>query len=91
MESIGSSWLFKALLHSTLVGILSQREMWEIIADLRPQGTVMRSEIVEVGPIPNHLHHQDDSRWSAFHITTCHGLRLECSSLLKVQVVSCLV
>ncbi|CAK9218350.1 unnamed protein product [Sphagnum jensenii] len=54
--------------------------------DLRPQGTIMRSEIVEVGPIPNHLHHQDDSRWSAFHITTCHGLRLECTSLLKVQV-----
>lgn len=54
--------------------------------DLRPQGTIMRSEIVEVGMIPNHLHHQGDTRWTAFHITTCHGLRLECSSLLKLQI-----
>lgn len=41
---------------------------------------------MEVGIIPNHLHHQGDTRWSAFHITTCHGLRLECSSLIKLQV-----
>ncbi|XP_073391938.1 uncharacterized protein [Physcomitrium patens] len=54
--------------------------------DLRPQGTIMRSEIVDIGIIPNHLHHQGDTRWSAFHITTCHGLRLECSSLLKFQI-----
>ncbi|CAK9225426.1 unnamed protein product [Sphagnum troendelagicum] len=54
--------------------------------DLRPQGTILQSEIVEAGLIPNHLHHQDDPHWSAFHITTCHGLRLECSSLLKLQV-----
>ncbi|KAG0584333.1 hypothetical protein M758_3G203300 [Ceratodon purpureus] len=56
--------------------------------DLRPQGTIMRSEIVEVGMIPNHLHHQGDTRWSAFHITTCHGLRLECSSLVQLQIDS---
>ncbi|CAK9875817.1 unnamed protein product [Sphagnum jensenii] len=54
--------------------------------DLRPQGTILQSEIVEAGLIPNHLHHQDDPHWSAFHITTCHGLRLEFSSLLKLQV-----
>lgn len=46
----------------------------------------MRIEIVEVGTIPNHLHHLGDTRWTAFHITTCHGLRLECSSLFKLQV-----
>lgn len=41
---------------------------------------------MDVGIIPNKQHHQGDTRWSAFHITTCHGLRLECSSLLKLQV-----
>ena len=42
---------------------------------------------MDVGIIPNKQHHQGDTRWSAFHITTCHGLRLECSSLLKLQVL----
>ncbi|BBN04935.1 hypothetical protein Mp_3g08910 [Marchantia polymorpha subsp. ruderalis] len=56
--------------------------------DLRPQGTILLTEIVEAGPIPRKMHHKGDRRWSAFHITTVHGLRLECSSLLKVQVDS---
>ncbi|KAL2634950.1 hypothetical protein R1flu_006429 [Riccia fluitans] len=56
--------------------------------DLRPQGTILMNEIVEAGPIPRKMHHKGDRRWTAFHITTCHGLRLECSSTSRVQVDS---
>eukprot|EP00246_Nothoceros_aenigmaticus_P012980 TRINITY_DN4245_c0_g1_i1.p1 TRINITY_DN4245_c0_g1~~TRINITY_DN4245_c0_g1_i1.p1 ORF type:complete len:389 (+),score=38.15 TRINITY_DN4245_c0_g1_i1:118-1284(+) len=54
--------------------------------DLRPQGTVLISEIVEAGPIPQQKHHGGSTHWFAFQITTCHGLRLECSSQIKLQV-----
>lgn len=56
-------------------------------ADLRPQGAILLSEIIDIGPIPGHLHHQQDElEWFGFHITTCEGLRLECSTPLKLQM-----
>ncbi|CAM6126686.1 unnamed protein product [Calypogeia fissa] len=56
--------------------------------DLRPQGTILLQEIVDAGPIPRKMHHKGDRRWSAFQITTCHGLRLECASMQKIQIDS---
>lgn len=57
--------------------------------DLRPQGTITLDDIVEVGPLPAQMHYQGDSEhWFSFHITTCHGLRLECSTQLKLQMDS---
>lgn len=57
--------------------------------DLRPQGTILLDDILEVGPLPAQTQNRGDSqRWFSFHITTCHGLRLECSTPLKVQMDS---
>lgn len=57
--------------------------------DLRPQGTIILDDIVEAGPLPAQMRHGGDSGpWFSFHITTCHGLRLECSTQLKLQMDS---
>lgn len=57
--------------------------------DLRPQGTILLDDIVEAGPLPAHMQYRGDSqRWFSFHITTCHGLRLECSTQIKFQMDS---
>lgn len=57
--------------------------------DLHPQGTISLDDIVEVRPLPSHTQFTgDDGHWFSFHITTCHGLRLECSTQLKLQMDS---
>lgn len=56
-------------------------------ADLRPQGAILLSEIVDMGKIPGHVHHDtDDVDWFGFHFTTYEGLRLECATPLKLQM-----
>ncbi|KAI5083229.1 hypothetical protein GOP47_0002972 [Adiantum capillus-veneris] len=55
-------------------------------ADLRPQGAILFSEIVDVGAITGQIQHDQDSiTWFGFHITTYEGLRLECATPLKLQ------
>ncbi|MCO5567913.1 hypothetical protein L7F22_021609 [Adiantum nelumboides] len=55
-------------------------------ADLRPQGAILFSEIVEVGAITGRIQLDEESiTWFGFHITTCEGLRLECATRLKLQ------
>ncbi|KAI5055180.1 hypothetical protein GOP47_0030325 [Adiantum capillus-veneris] len=57
--------------------------------DLRPQGTIALDDIIEAGPLPSRMQYiGDDGHWFSFHITTCHGLRLECSTQLKLQMDS---
>ncbi|XP_024539063.1 uncharacterized protein LOC112349240 isoform X1 [Selaginella moellendorffii] len=54
--------------------------------DLRPQVTIQMHDIVEAGKIPADKHHTGDKSWFAFHVTTCYGLRLECSTLHEHQL-----
>lgn len=56
--------------------------------DLSPQDSTLLSEVVEVGPLPSFTHEVDEETRYSFYILTCHGLRLECSSVSKVQVDS---
>eukprot|EP00249_Psilotum_nudum_P007113 c20313_g1_i2 orf=470-1486(-) len=57
--------------------------------DLRPQGTILLSEIIDAGPMTAFMHNQEDSQlWYTFHISTCHGIRLECATPLKPQMDS---
>lgn len=55
-------------------------------ADLRPQGAILLSEVVEIGAISGHIQHeQGDITWFGFQITTSDGLRFECATPLKLQ------
>ncbi|ERN14129.1 hypothetical protein AMTR_s00021p00246450 [Amborella trichopoda] len=54
--------------------------------DLSPQDSVLVTEIVEVGDLPNFI--SEDSTRFSFYILTCHGLRYEFSTHSKAQVDS---
>ncbi|KAH7279009.1 hypothetical protein KP509_37G000200 [Ceratopteris richardii] len=56
--------------------------------DLHPQGTIAVEDIVEVGALPSHINLGENGVLFAFHITTCHRLRLECSTPVKPQMDS---
>lgn len=57
------------------------------MADLRPEGAIVFSDIVETGQISGKIQHdKEDSTWFGFHVTTCDGLRLECATSIKLQV-----
>ncbi|KAJ4711884.1 Pleckstrin-like (PH) domain protein [Melia azedarach] len=58
--------------------------------DLSPQDSTLLSDIVEVGSLPSFTREDDETRHS-FYILTCHGLRIECSSISKIQVTSWLL
>ncbi|KAK1302745.1 hypothetical protein QJS10_CPB12g00852 [Acorus calamus] len=53
--------------------------------DLSPQDSTLLSDVTEVGSAPSFLQEDQQTRYS-FYILTSHGLRIECSSLSKVQV-----
>lgn len=55
-------------------------------ADLSPQDSTLLSDIVEVGPLPT-LKREDEETRYAFYILTRQGLRYECSSISKIQVL----
>lgn len=55
--------------------------------DLSPQDSTLLSDVIEVGPLPSFTHVDGQKRY-AFYISTCHGLRFECSSVSRVQVDS---
>ncbi|XP_058100418.1 uncharacterized protein LOC131245165 isoform X2 [Magnolia sinica] len=55
--------------------------------DLSPQDSTLLSDVVEVGPLPSFLQEDQQLRYS-FYILTRQGLRLECSSVSKMQVDS---
>ncbi|KAH9331436.1 hypothetical protein KI387_003544, partial [Taxus chinensis] len=53
--------------------------------DISPQDSVLLEEIVEAGRIPSHKGVAGDEGWFSFYITSCHGVRFECSSQYKLQ------
>jgi len=55
------------------------------VADLSPQDTTLLSDIVEVGPLPK-LMRENEEIWHCFYIVTRFGLRMECSSISRLQV-----
>ncbi|KAJ6830699.1 nucleoside diphosphate kinase III, chloroplastic/mitochondrial [Iris pallida] len=55
--------------------------------DLSPQDSTVLSDIVEVGPLPNFVRENQQTRYG-FYILTCHGLRFECASDSKIQADS---
>ncbi|KAG9448276.1 hypothetical protein H6P81_014404 [Aristolochia fimbriata] len=55
--------------------------------DLGPQDSTLLSDVIEVGQMPSFLQEDEQTRY-AFYILTCHGLRLECSTLSEIQVNS---
>ncbi|GAB4857559.1 hypothetical protein Ancab_015467 [Ancistrocladus abbreviatus] len=55
--------------------------------DLSPQDSTLLTDIVEVGPLPNLVRENEDTR-HCFYILTRYGLRYECSSISKIQVDS---
>lgn len=52
--------------------------------DLSPQDTTLLSDIIEVGPLPN-LVRDNEEIWYSFYIVTRFGLRMECSSMSRMQ------
>lgn len=55
--------------------------------DLSPQDTTLLSDIVEIGPLPS-LVREDEEIWHCFYILTRFGLRMECSSISRIQADS---
>ncbi|KAF6173040.1 hypothetical protein GIB67_006416 [Kingdonia uniflora] len=81
-ETDVDDWLPRfVVLHGTCIFFYLQS------TDLSPQDSTLLSDVVEVGPLPNFLHEDDQTRYS-FYILTRHGLRFECSSHSKIQVDS---
>ena len=60
------------------------------VLDLRPEGAILFTEVVEVGLISGKIQHdEEDITWFGFHVTTSEGLRLECATPIKLQVFFC--
>lgn len=55
-------------------------------ADISPQDSTLLSDVVELGPLPSFIQEDKQTRYS-FYISTCQGLRFECSSVSEVQVL----
>ncbi|KAK9698457.1 hypothetical protein RND81_08G105600 [Saponaria officinalis] len=55
--------------------------------DLSPLDSTLLSDIVEVDQLPSFVR-DDEEIWHCFYIVTCHGLRIECSSVSRIQVDS---
>eukprot|EP01018_Ginkgo_biloba_P024504 Gb_17917 [translate_table: standard] len=56
--------------------------------DISPQDSILLEEIVDAGPMPTQRQDDGDQCWFSFYITSCHGLRFECSTTYKLQVDS---
>ncbi|GLJ18378.1 hypothetical protein SUGI_0325350 [Cryptomeria japonica] len=54
--------------------------------DISPQDSILLEEIVEAGRLPSHKEQDGDENWFSFYITSCHGMRFECSTQYKFQV-----
>ncbi|KAH9719155.1 nucleoside diphosphate kinase [Citrus sinensis] len=55
--------------------------------DLSPQDSTVLSDVVEVASLPSITRENGEMRY-CFYILTRHGLRIECSSISKIQVYS---
>ncbi|KAK9716672.1 hypothetical protein RND81_06G249600 [Saponaria officinalis] len=55
--------------------------------DLSPLDSTLLSDIVELDQLPS-LVREDEQIWHCFYIVTRYGLRLECSSVSRIQVDS---
>ncbi|MCO5547762.1 hypothetical protein L7F22_001214 [Adiantum nelumboides] len=56
--------------------------------DIRPQGTILLDDVVGAAEITSQMQDQNEGPLFSFHISTCHGLRLECSTPSKLQAHS---
>nr|GMC97980.1 pleckstrin-like (PH) domain protein [Ipomoea batatas] len=61
--------------------------LYMLSTDLSPQDSTMLSDIVEVGPLPC-LTREGEEAQHCFYILTRQGLRYECSSASRIQVLS---
>jgi hypothetical protein len=72
--------------------VVDDKKAWShviYLLDLRPEGAILFTEVVEVGLISGKIQHYDeDINWFGFHVTTSEGLRLECATSIKLQVSS---
>ncbi|PON45210.1 Rho GTPase activating protein [Parasponia andersonii] len=55
--------------------------------DLSPQDSTLLSDVVEIGSLPSFVREGEGTVY-AFYILTHQGLRIECSSISKIQVDS---
>lgn len=56
------------------------------VSDLSPQESTLLHDIVEVGHLPNFVPEDEKTRY-AFYLLTHQGLKFECSSTSKIQVI----
>eukprot|EP00252_Welwitschia_mirabilis_P028014 TRINITY_DN9916_c0_g1_i3.p1 TRINITY_DN9916_c0_g1~~TRINITY_DN9916_c0_g1_i3.p1 ORF type:complete len:335 (+),score=62.72 TRINITY_DN9916_c0_g1_i3:228-1232(+) len=54
--------------------------------DISPQDSVLLEEIVEAGSMLPYIEDYSGICWYSFQITSCHGVRFECSTRYKYQV-----
>lgn len=91
-----AGWLFRGLSisihtnqHNPVVDDKNGSSHVIYLLDLRPEGAILFTEVVEVGLISGKIQHYDeDINWFGFHVTTSEGLRLECATSIKLQVSS---
>lgn len=57
-----------------------------MLADLSPQDSTLLSDVVEVGTLPCLIRENEEKRY-CFYISTCYGLKYECSSISKIKVL----
>lgn len=60
-------------------------ELKDTFTDLSPQDSTLLSDVVEIGSLPSFVR-EDEGTVYAFYILTHQGLRIECSSISKIQV-----
>lgn len=60
-------------------------ELKDKFADLSPQDSTLLSDVVELGSLPSFVREGEGTVY-AFYILTRQGLRIECSSISKIQV-----
>lgn len=64
---------------------LATDQLKDKFADLSPQDSTLLSDVVEIGSLPSFLR-EDEGTIYAFYLLTRQGLRIECSSISKIQV-----
>lgn len=64
---------------------MKSNNLW---SDISPQDSALLADIVEVDSLPSITREDEGDVRYAFYVSTRHGLRYECSSISKIQVLS---
>ncbi|OIV91326.1 hypothetical protein TanjilG_01944 [Lupinus angustifolius] len=81
-DSTYNTSLFPSIVHCLWLPFF----LYLLCTDLSPQDSILLPDIVEVDRLPS-FKREDGEMWYAFYILTCHGIRYECSSNSKIQVL----